>query len=153
MKQTTTFQQKWISAFIVGKNYNLYVLPVVSVIGAIPMAGIRGEVGSLGQKLQAKRLYGNINNNNMDNNGNNMPSKSVSFSDEGYTKAVQTQPGNVNFSEWVEGLMLTGLFIQERVDGDIDEPLYTGYDDMSQSEKAQMIDELVEQVSKTTKDN
>lgn len=38
-----------------------------------------------------------------------MPSKSVSFSDEGYIDLVQEQPEEMGFSEWIEKLALKGL--------------------------------------------
>lgn len=47
-------------------------------------------------------------------------SKSISFSDKGYFKLVETQPDNANFSEWVETLAREGL--QARIDsGTIDD--------------------------------
>lgn len=35
-----------------------------------------------------------------------MPSKTVSFSDDGYVRLIEEKPDDVNFSEWVEALSL-----------------------------------------------
>lgn len=38
-----------------------------------------------------------------------MPSKSVSFSDEGYIQIIQEKPDDMGFSEWVETISLEGI--------------------------------------------
>lgn len=42
-----------------------------------------------------------------------MPSKSVSLSDEHYTRLISTQPENMNFSEWCETLQSEALDTRE----------------------------------------
>jgi len=44
-----------------------------------------------------------------------MPSKTVSFSDDGYVKLIQRKPEDANFSEWVEHLAIDRLNAEEEV--------------------------------------
>lgn len=54
-------------------------------------------------------LCGINNNNNTRQNTRHMPSKSVSLSDEHYARLVNSQPENMNFSEWCETLQSEAL--------------------------------------------
>jgi len=47
-----------------------------------------------------------------------MPSKSVSFSDSAYARLVNTQPENMNFSEWVETLTNESLNARQQAQKD-----------------------------------
>jgi len=61
----------------------------------------------------------------MDNIGNTMPSKSVSFSEDGYFKLMKEKPDDMNFSDWIETLAVEALNNRPKVQPDEQNPTET----------------------------
>lgn len=76
-----------------------------------------------------------------------MPSKTVSFTDEAYSALTDAQGEVDNFSMWTENLALIGLYFQQRIDGEVDDDKYNGYSEMTMEDKADMVDELVDELN------